>query len=270
MNRPGHAGRLAARLGERDAAILLSLREFRLMSGEQLRRLHFGGGQFTTQARKARAALNRLAGRRLVVRLARQVGGVHAGSDGFVYGLSGWGQAVLDVLTGTTTKHRRVIETKPAFQDHTLAIGELAIELYERARVGRGHVDELRAEPASWRRFAGLGGDRRILKPDVFVRVTVGDYELSHFVEMDMATESRSTIARQCRVYVDYYRSGQEQRDHDVFPQVWWLVPDRRRLDTIKEVVRRLPGDAQALFIIALTSSAADQLMQLPPTGGVV
>lgn len=268
MNRHGHARRLAARLSERDMALLRDLREFRLVTGAQLRRLHFAGGQPATQARKARATLNRLTERQLVVRLTRQVGGINAGSDGFVYGLGGWGQAVLDVRDNTTTKHRRVIETKPAFQDHTLAIGELAVELYERASAGHGHIDELRAEPASWRAFAGIGGERRILKPDAFVRVVVDDYELSHFVEIDMATESQATIARQCRAYVAYYRSGQEQRDHGVFPRVWWLVPDTKRLTSVNSVIRHLPSDAHALFSVALVSGAAELLMRLPATGG--
>src|SRR4051795_11692450 len=97
MTRRAPAYRLASQLGPRDLAILESLQEFRLMSGAQIRRQHFAGGQPATQARKARAVLQRLTALGLLTRLERRVGGIHAGSEGQVVGLSGLGHAVLDV-----------------------------------------------------------------------------------------------------------------------------------------------------------------------------
>ncbi|HEX5116549.1 MAG TPA: replication-relaxation family protein [Pseudonocardiaceae bacterium] len=268
MSGRAHAVQLAARLGDRDLAILASLREFRLMTGAQLRRLHFPGGQFVTQARKARAALQRLTALRVVVRLDRRVGGVRAGSEGHIYSLSGRGYAVLALDQAIPRRHGRIIDTKIAFQSHVLAVSQLAVELREQERTGVCVVEELRAEPGAWRWFSGIGGGRRVLKPDAYVRLAVGEYVLSHFIEIDQATESLPTITRKCAVYVDYWRSGQEQRMHGVFPRIWWLVPNAARLTAITAAIRRLPADTHAVFAVALASDAHALLTQLDPQGG--
>lgn len=268
MTRRAPAYRLLSRLGTRDLAILDTLQEFRLASGSQLRRLHFAGGQPATQARKSRAVLQRLTQLNLLTRLERRVGGIRSGSEGYVYGLSGLGHAVLDLGEPEPRRHRGVPDTKPAFEAHVLAVSELAVCLTERERTGAFTVEELRAEPGCWRWFAGIGGDRRTLKPDAFVRLGVGDYELAWFVEMDMASESLPTIQRKCSVYVDYWRSGVEQRASGLFPRVWWLVPHARRLQTIGQVIRRLPEEARELFAVALHDRAPELLAQLPNTEG--
>lgn len=259
---------LAAQLGERDLAILASLREFRLMSGAQLRRLHFPGGHPVTQARKTRAALKRLSDLGVTVRLSRRVGGIRAGSEGFVIGLSGWGQAVLDADSPAPRRHRRVSDTKPAFQTHVLTVSELYLQLVEHSRTDRGELLDFAGEPRGWRRYGGLGGQVVILKPDAFVRLGVGAYELAAFIEVDLDTESLPTITRKLGVYVDYWRTGQEQHVHGVFPRVWWLVPSTRRLQAIQHAVRHLPHETHALFAVCLTSEAARLLTQLPAQGG--
>jgi hypothetical protein len=265
------ARRLTAQLSERDQAMLASLRAFRLMTGGQLRRLHFPGDQLVTQARKARAALRRLTELQVVVRLdhrPRRVGGLRAGSDSYLYGLSGWGHAVCDLAQDQARKHRRVTAGKPAFQEHTLAVAELAVALHERQRGGVCTIEECRAEPGCWRWFGGLGGSRRVLKPDAYIRLGVDDFELAAFIEIDQDTESLPTIARKCAVYLDYWRTGQEQHARGIFPLVWWLVPSPKRLRDIATVTARLPSDTRALFTVALTTDAPDLLTRLPIEGG--
>jgi hypothetical protein len=154
-------------------------------------------------------------------------------------------------------------DTKSAFEAHVLAVSELAVCLTERASAGAFVVEELRAEPGCWRWFSGVSG-KRIVKPDLFARLNVGDYELASFVEVDMASESLPTIARKCGVYIDYWRSGAEQRIHGLFPRVWWLVPHARRLQAIGQVIRRLPEETRELFAVVLTEHAPDLLTQLP------
>src|SRR6266545_969318 len=156
MSGRSRARHVAERLSERDLAILESLRDLRLMSGDQLGRWYFAGNQPVTQARRTRYALRRLTELGLVVRLRRRVGGVRAGSQGFVYGLRGLGQSVLDLGQETPQRHRRVIDTKPAFADHVLAVAELCVSLRE--RTGRdAQALEFVSEPACWRRFGGVG-----------------------------------------------------------------------------------------------------------------
>ncbi len=269
MSRRSRAWRLRQQLGERDLAILIMLRDLRLMTGQQIRRAFFPDGNQITQARKARAVLKRLIELRLVVRLRRRVGGLHAGSEGQIVGLSGLGQAVLDVDTETTRRHRSVTDTKLAHQEHILAVAELHTLLLERSRTGQSELLEFQAEPACWRRFSGIGGQAVTLKPDAFVRLAVGDYEVTAFIEQDMATESLPTIVRKLGVHIDYWRSGQEQHEHGVHPRVWWLVPDAARLKAIGRAIGRVPAEARQLFEVVLTEQAADQLTQLPGAGGI-
>jgi protein involved in plasmid replication-relaxation len=238
------------------------------MTGNQLHRTHFQGPHISTQARKARAAMRRLTELRLVVRLERRVGGIRSGSDGYIYGLSGLGHAVLDLGQAVRRRHRRVPETKLAFESHVLAVSELAVCLGEQAVAGRGVVEEFRAEPGSWRPFGGLGGGVRVLKPDAYVRLGVGEYETTAFIEQDMATESLPTIGRKLGVYLDYWRSGIEQEAHDVFPRVWWLVPNRERLTALQHAIQQLPPHTHELFAVALSDHAPDLLIQLPNSEG--
>lgn len=265
----GRAGRLRQQLSQRDIELLEWLRRLRLLTGHQLRRLCFPDGSPATQARKCRAALQRLIELRLVVRVGRRrLGGLYGGSEGHVLGLSGLGHAVLDVGAASKRRHRSVTTTKLAHQEHVLAVSELLVKLTDRARAGHCELLQFDAEPAAWRYFAGVGGQRITLKPDAFVRVAVDQWELSAFVEQDLDTESLPTIARKLAVYIAYWRSGHEQHHHGVFPRVWWLVPDLGRLKGIARTIRRLPREAQELFSIALTDEAAEQLTQLPQSGG--
>jgi Replication-relaxation len=270
MSGRGRARRLLERLSEQHIAVLRDLDRLRLLTGKQLSRLHFPDGQVITQTRKMQAVVKRLSELGVIVRLRRRVGGIHAGSDGYVIGLSGWGQAVLDIGNQSPRRHRRVIETQSAFEAHVLAVSELYVRLVELGRVGLVELVEFDAEPAAWRRFGGLGGQTVTLKPDAFVRLGVGEYELSAFIEQDMATESPSTIMRKLGVYVAYWRTGQEQQRHGVFPRVWWLVPTADRLDVIADCIKQLPKEARALFAVCLTTKAAQSLIQLPDEGGAL
>ena len=125
------------------------------------------------------------------------------------------------------------------------------------------------AEPACWRRFAGIGGEPVILKPDALVRVGVGDYELASFVEVDLGTESVPTIRRKCQVYLRYWRAGLEQQRHGVFPRVVWLVPDQHRVDKINGATQRLSRDAATgLFTVTTAEHGPGLLSTMPVTDG--
>jgi Replication-relaxation len=262
------AARVRPKLSDRDMAILAALRSLRLLTGGQLRRLFFTPGDPVTQARKARAAVKRLAELGVILRLTRRIGGLRAGSDGQVIALTSLGHAVVARDTDEPSRARSIINRKPAFQDHLLAVNELYVGLRERARDDAVELLDFQTEPACWRGFPGIGGQLVTLKPDAFVRLGVGDYEISAFIEQDQDTESLPTIARKCGVYLDYYRSGQEQHKQGVFPLVWWLVPSTKRLTDIAKIIRQhLPREAHTLFTVALHDEAVTRLTALP-TGG--
>ena len=160
------AATLRRNLSDRDIAVLSSLAQVRLMTVGQLQRLHVITGSSLTQLRRTRHTLRHLHDLRLVVRLPRVIGGIRAGSSAHVYGLSGLGQAVLD-MPGTYGRRRRSVwETKPYFEDHVLAVAELYVRLVESCREHAADLLTFDAEPACWRRFTGAGGEPVTLKPD--------------------------------------------------------------------------------------------------------
>ncbi len=244
--------RLKREITDADVAVLMSLFKLRLLTTEQLCRLHGGDGDARTTLRRIQARLKRLHELKLVVRLSRVVGGVRAGSSGYVYGLSGWGQAVLEVGGIFGGRRRRLWETRPYFQDHMLAVSELYVRLVEADR--RHHLEllDFEGEPRCWRYMSGPGGEVVPIKPDAFVRVASGDFEHRAFAEVDLGTESLPTIVRKSQRYIDYWQSGEEQRLHGVFPKIVWLVPDDRRQVGIEKALGRLALEAQDLFTVGL------------------
>lgn len=77
------------------------------------------------------------------------------------------------------------------------------------------------------------------LKPDAFVRLTIGDFEDAYFFEADNATEHVGRVIAKCKQYITYFNTGIEQRETKMFPLVVWVVPDQKRklaiLNRIKE-----------------------------------
>jgi hypothetical protein len=223
-------------------------------------RLVMQDGSALTKARRTRALLQRLRDLRLVVVLDRRVGGPRSGSTTSVYGLTGWGQAVLDAPGTYGKRRRRIWETKPAFVDHVLAVAELYVQLTQLAQISPAELVRFEGEPAAWRRFAAVDGTPSFLKPDAYVQVAVGDLERNVFAEMDMATESLPTIQRKCLQYAAYWLSGTEQQAHGVFPRVLWLVPTEARKSRIQSVIDRLNVDIRPLFMVALQTDGAGLL----------
>lgn len=252
--------RLRSRLTDRDLAVLASLYQLRLLTSRQIQRLHLPDGSTATRSRRTRALLQRLAELGLVVRLERTVGGAQPGSSAQVFGLSGLGLAVLDVQGPYGRRRRTVWETKPYFMQHVLSVAEVCVGLTETARDSAAELLTFDGEPAAWRRFTSGTGAAVTLKPDAYVRVGIGELERSAFVELDMASESLPTIERKCLTYIGYWRSGAEQRQHDVFPLVLWLVPNEARQHKLREVIQRLVAEAQHLFAIALHSEGPSML----------
>jgi hypothetical protein len=225
--------RLRERLSERDQAILRQVGELRLMSGRQIQAIHFPTTAHLSEAAATHArqrVLTRLTRERLLTPLKRRVGGVRAGSAGLVLALGPIGQRVLT----PGGSRRRAYEPILRFFDHTLAASQLAVELNVADRAGVLELLSWEAEPQSWREFSGLEG-RRVLRPDAFVSLGSGGYELRWFCEIDRSTESVPTVLRKCQLYADYYQSGREQAAHGgVFPRVCWIVPDELRAERLR------------------------------------
>jgi hypothetical protein len=252
---------LRQRLSERDMVIIRQVAELRLMSARQVQAIHFPVAEHVSEAAVTRArqrVVARLIRERLLIRLQRQIGGVRAGSMGLVLGLGPVGQRVL-ALEGS---RRRAYEPGLRFVDHTLAVSQLIVDVILAGRRGLLDVLMLMAEPACWRDFSGLGS-RRILRPDAFLSLGVGAYELRWFIEVDRASESLPTVIRKCRLYAEYYQSGVEQANNDgVFPRVLWIVPDEVRAERVRRAIAhdgRLPS---GLFVITTNREAVGSLCE--------
>jgi hypothetical protein len=239
---------LGEQLNERDRAVLQTVSGLRFVSGAQLVRLSFPAEG--TSARTARAALSRLTRLGVLARLPRPVGGVRAGSSGYVYRLGPAGQR-LSVEAGWQPAGRpQSYVPGTLFVAHALAVAELHARLVETDRAGRIELIELAGEAASRRRYNGPLGPR-VLKPDSFVRLGQGKYEDSYFIEVDMGTEGSRALLAKLNQYAEYEATGHEQAEHGVFPLTLWLVPDAERAAVIADCVGRLPRPARSLFRVA-------------------
>jgi hypothetical protein len=246
-------------LSDRDRAVLQTVSELRFVSGSQLTRRFFSEDDSPAQGRAARRALIRLVRLNVLARLPRRIGGVRSGSAGFVYRLGSVGHR-LAVHYGWQPERQRRWSDVPgtAFLNHALAVAELHTLLIEGDRSGRFELLELSAEPACWRSYGGVGTQRRsTLKPDSYVRLGLGEFEDSYFIEVDRGTEGRKTIDRKLGEYVAYEAADIEQDKRGVFPRVLWLTPDQGRADAIAASARRLPQGRRELFAVARLGDAA-------------
>lgn len=236
---------LGAELTEREAAVLKTVAELRLVSGGQLQRLHFPADS----VRHRRRVLASMVARRLLARLERTVGGRRPGSSEYLYVLGTVGQR-LTRPDGPRGRHPGT--PGPAFVAHALAVSELAVRLSEAERRSQVEVLEFTAEPACWRSFPGPGGGRQMLKPDAAARLALGQFEDSWFIEVDRDSESMTTIGRKLDVYRRYWASGIEQGRRGVFPRTLWLVPTERRYRELVDACARQPAEAWQLHQVTL------------------
>lgn len=240
--------RLAGRLSDRDRAILEDVAKFRLLCARQIGALHFPPEEHASSmsaARCCRRVLRRMTRERLLVRLERRIGGIRAGSAGFVYALGPVGSRFL----AAELPRRRLREPSEPFVAHTLAVAQLAVDLMVLARSGEIELLRLQAEPECWRAVPGLG--RTILRPDLFVVLGAGELELRWFIEVDRGTSHLPAVLRKSRLYESYFRSGVEQARHGVFPRVQWLTPSARRAERLREAMAADRQTTDALFRVA-------------------
>lgn len=252
---------ISREMSERDQAVLRFVHEGRFATGAQLiRGFWLTSDPEANAARTGRRALKRLADWRVLERLPRRIGGRRTGSDGLVYRV---GRAGVRLLATRGIYGPRTEAPGTLHLTHTLATTELALRLREADRVGELKLIEVEQEPQCWRRFLGPMGARRVLKPDLFVRIEAGSagaLEDRWALEIDLSSESGRTIARKAAIYLEHYRSGREQHDHGTYPRVLWLTPDEQRTTQIKEVFKRQPPEARRLFTVCRFDDAVGLL----------
>lgn len=240
-------------LPERERQLLRDVHGLGLMSHAQLAALLILESNVSeaSAARAARRTLKRLTDLGLLARLTRRVGGLRAGSSGFVYYLGPAGQRLVAYWAGRgLVRGRYRPEPGGRYVRHRLAVSQLYVDVRLAAQHGELDLLDFQGEPDCWRsHLDGLGGER-LLKPDVYLRLGVGAYEERCFVEVDLGTESRPVIARKLRAYLDYFHAGSEQAASGVFPRVVLLVNGEERREALVEVCGRIPAESWQLFTV--------------------
>lgn len=254
-SRKGEVGREV--LSQRDLGILCDLSRVRLLTGRHVQRLHFHEGSPLTQARRSRSTLQRLSEGGWLVRLDRRVGGIHAGSAGFTYGLSAKGQRLMKERgPAGGGRLRRPWEPSVSFSDHLLAGSELYVRLRELEASCLLEELQFDDEPDCWRWWTGPAAERLVLKPDAYVRYGQGDFEHAYFIEVDMASQSSSVIRRKGLTYVEYFRTGIEQSRLGYFPRVLFVTTDERRRERIVDGLSGVDAENWTLFQVQTMEEA--------------
>jgi Replication-relaxation len=256
-----HVRELTGRLTPRDYLIIATLRQQRVATARQIERLWFTDGSPLSNSRMARRTLRRLVELRVLARIERPGGGLHAGSPGHVYTLDVAGLRLAE--RSSRRSPRRPYPVSRAFLDHALAVTEWYVRLMVARHHGGPDLLEFQAEPRSWRTFTSYAHGREVLKPDAFVSLVSGEWEDRYFLEIDRGTEHTPALRRQLDRYVRYWRSGQEQAVSEVFPGVLWIVPDAQRHAVLVDVIGRLPTEAWPIFRVSVEDEALQVL-----TGG--
>jgi hypothetical protein len=258
----GHLLELGDDLTLKERSLIETVAKFGLMSHAQLAaylRPFEREASEASRARTTRRTLSQLTALALLARFDRRVGGVRAGSSGYLYYLGPAGQRLLAYWQGQgLTRGRFRPDPGSRYVKHRLAVAELFIELWQVNSQGGLDLLAFDPEPACWRSFSdGLGGER-LLKPDAHVRVGLGAYEDRYFVEVDLGTESTEVVLRKLRLYLSYFRTGTEQAGHGVFPRVLVLTNTEQRKAALLETCQRLPAEAWQLFVITTLDRALE------------
>ncbi len=246
---------ISTRLSDRQWSVLRDTGRLGVVSGKQLQRLHYGPSP--AGGRLARKHLGELVRLEVLARLDRRVGGVRAGSAGYVYALGVTGQRLLDPRRW---RSRPPWTPGASHLRHALSVSELYVQLREAEKADGVELLSFDTEPACWRRYFGPGGARATLKPDALAIIGIGDYEDRYFVEVDLGTESGPRITTKGKAYIRYFGSGREQAETGVFPFVLWIAPDANRAGQLADALSRVPPEHWQLFQVTTADSAVQRI----------
>ena len=258
---------IAPTMSMRDKDVLAAVRHCRYLTTKQIQRLYFTDAATPTAGlRVANRNMNKLKDLGMVDALARRIGGVRAGSGSLIWYLTQAGERLLRLDDDGAHAIKRFFEPSPHFLAHTLAVSECYVQITE---ICDGHKLKLvsaELETDCWRPFSHKGSQTS-LKPDLFAVTRCDDYEDRWSFEVDLKTEAPVTVVEKCRRYHQYYRSGLEQKQHNVFPLTVWVVPDMARKDSITEHIRTEFTHSPKLFIV-ITPDELESLIRQGVEGG--
>ncbi|WP_162301555.1 replication-relaxation family protein [Nesterenkonia muleiensis] len=244
--------------------IIADLEAHKMLTTRHIQRLHFpvwpdGHATQTAATKACIRVLDRLKSHGLVDRHDRCIGGVRAGSSGYVWHLSYAGDTLQRHRTGRT-KRKQYLAPSTAFMAHQHAVSEVAVTLRELHRGGEIDQKYLQLEPECWRDFLGPHGQPVTLKPDLFFAYRVGDWEEYQFLEVDKGTEDLTKIRRKIQVYLQHLHAGVEGRRWGVHPAVTWLAPDKARTEALQSAIATHEALPAGFMSVIEASSFSDSI----------
>ncbi|ORP07270.1 replication-relaxation [Streptococcus mitis] len=248
---------------DNDTQILYFLSQARYATTNQLARLFFASSvRADTAIRRTNFALQSLKKAGLVSHLKRRIGGIRRGSASYVWQITFQGLKFLKNQDETVVlRYKNKYEPTQHHVEHTLAITEIFVETLETVRDSEKlSLETFSFEPNSWRSYQKLSGIGRTLKPDAYLELVNHDYEDYYFLEIDRSTESLARIVNTCKKYIEYYRSGIEQRQKEVFPYVLWVVPDDKRKLAISKAIQKELYSFWELFTVITLEEYPDYI----------
>lgn len=250
---------LLDRLSDRDWRIITDVWRCRVLSGDQITRLHFIDISQLTRERTRRVVLARLVEWGVLSPFSRRIGGVRGGSAGSVFALDVAGQRLVQArfpdVVEDAQRMRRPWTPGQLFVTHAVAVSEVYASLAEQSRSRDYAVAAFTTEPLSWW-SNGLGG---FLKPDAYLKLSARQVTGHWWLEVDRATESLPTLQRKLSTYLDFIARGQ-LGPNNIIPRVMVSVPDEQRQLGVAAIIKRLPPPASELFAAA---TAVDTIVQL-------
>jgi Replication-relaxation len=246
----------ACTLTSREQTILRDLDRVRLLTGQQIERLHFWNlASSNARGSARRRSLGRLVANQLVVTLPRRVGGERAGSAGLVYSLDSRAQRDRASWADSPEAAGRKRVRRPwpigwSFVSHGLDVAELYVRLREAESRHELRLVRLDAEPASW--YPTATG---LLKPDAYAVWERGGWEQHWWIEVDRGTETLPTLRRKLMEYLQVINSG-DLGPMGVVPLVLVTVLDDRRMAHVLELARALPEPADQVIRVSLAGRA--------------
>ena len=248
---------------DNDTQIIYFLSQARFATTNQLARLFFASSvRAETAIRRANFALQSLKKAGLVSHLKRRIGGARRGSASYVWQITFQGLKLLKSQDDSITlRYKNQYEPTQHHVEHTLAITEIFVETLETVRDSENlSLENFSFEPNSWRSYQKLSGIGMTLKPDAYLEMVNHDYEDHYFLEIDRSTESLACIVNTCKKYIEYYRSGIEQRQKEVFPYVLWVVPDDKRKLAISKAIQKELYNFWELFTVITLEEYQDYI----------
>ena len=248
---------------DNDTQILYFLSQARYATTNQLARLFFDSSvRADTSIRRASFTLQSLKKAGLISHLKRRIGGARRGSASYVWQITFKGLKLLKNQDDSIIlRYKNKYEPTQHHVEHTLAITEVFVETLEAVRNSKNlSLENFSFEPNSWRSYQKLSGVGMTLKPDAYLELVNHDYEDHYFLEIDRSTESLVRILNTCKKYIEYYRSGIEQRQKEVFPYVLWVVPDDKRKLAISKVIQKELYNFWELFTVITLDEYSDYI----------